>query len=338
MKEDTGSLDAMMAPGVTVRIGDQDLVIDEVNGDIAWFTPTTHGCTECDVLLENFIGTGNLATTSTPTTVAITTQGTQDITKELQTGDAYMIKDKTGSQIQVGFSSLSSSLLTASAAITVVDSIDTVASTNNYKVAIYRMKAAMVPVDASPGEMKSALESMNAMGTVDVTRYGPTIEDGYTWSVTYTSAYGTTHTCTGLGSDNDCLVTSDAASSTYNFANCAGDYAELNGDYVSHSYESGRKVYYGPVDTNGVMGPFVLRYDDSTTKFGVYLNTAAENMHLILEEDDPSGEDSRTWSQNCDGSIETSATTLATPIPRPGLLSSRRAWLLLSTMWLPAAR
>ena len=138
-----------------------------------------------------------------------------DFTDELQSGDAYMIKDKTGSQIFVGYTYSSPSLSTGASTITVVDSIDTVNNVNNYKVAIYKMKAALVPVDSSSSEMKQALENMNAMGTVDVTRFGPTIENGYTWSITYTSAYGTTHTCTGLDSDSDCLAVSDESSLTY---------------------------------------------------------------------------------------------------------------------------
>ena len=73
-EDHSGALDAMMAPGVTVRVGDQDLVIDEVNGDIAWFTPYhTHGCEKCNVLLEEtFIATGDLQISASPSSVQIT--------------------------------------------------------------------------------------------------------------------------------------------------------------------------------------------------------------------------------------------------------------------------
>jgi len=301
----------LLVPGVRVRIGDEDLTIDEVDGDKAWFTPYhTHGITAGNVFIEEtLIGTGELH--SNLQNVTITPQHTSadasGITSELVTTDAYMLADETVTEIFASASSVSDTVLRTPTVCATL--------TGGSKVAIYKMKSRIVPVDATALEMKAAFESMDAIGTVEVERYGPRTDLGYTWSVTYTSAFGSTRTCTGLtDSDSDCLKPFVATTSSLTLGgNCANS-AFSGEEFVADGYYNGRKKYIGPLYDTGILGPYTIQYSTTTFKFGLYLETVY-GLQLVAGYEEFSN-NTKVWpvdgfdttaAANCKPTIGTSA-------------------------------
>ena len=174
-------------------------------------------------------------------TLQHTSAGASGITSELVTTDAYMLADETVTEIFASASSVSDTTLTTPSACATL--------TDGSKVAIYKMKSRIVPVDATALEMKAAFESMDAIGTVEVERYGPRTDLGYTWSVTYTSAFGSTRTCTGL-TDSDCFQPFGTTTSSLTLSNGGGSCADTvfdNSVFVADGYYNGRKKYIGPL-------------------------------------------------------------------------------------------
>ena len=47
-----------------------------------------------------------------------------------------------------------------------------------------------IPFDATPAQMKAALEAVGSIDAVTVSRSGPTAENGYSWRVTFTGGTG----------------------------------------------------------------------------------------------------------------------------------------------------
>merc|ERR1719498_647734 len=66
--------------------------------------------------------------------------------------------------------------------------------------------SAAIPYDATESQMKSALEATNGIGSVMVKRSGPSIQRGYTWTITFLTDIGDvpllvpTSSLTGTGS------------------------------------------------------------------------------------------------------------------------------------------
>ena len=75
---------------------------------------------------------------------------------------------------------------------------------------IYKRKRASIAYDESADSMKAKLEALPGIGSVDVKRTGPDHNDGYVWTITFTSFLGKTQ-CTDAGSA--CLVAESDRSS-----------------------------------------------------------------------------------------------------------------------------
>ena len=75
---------------------------------------------------------------------------------------------------------------------------------------IYKRKRASIAYDESADSMKAKLEALPGIGSVDVKRTGPDHNDGYVWTITFTSFLGKTQ-CTNAGSA--CLVAESDRSS-----------------------------------------------------------------------------------------------------------------------------
>jgi hypothetical protein len=53
--------------------------------------------------------------------------------------------------------------------------------------ALFVRKRVLVQLDSTSHEMKKTIESLPGVGTVDVTRFGPSSSNGYTWMITFSS-------------------------------------------------------------------------------------------------------------------------------------------------------
>lgn len=56
--------------------------------------------------------------------------------------------------------------------------------------ALFARKRVLIKTDATSCDMKKAIESLPGAGTVDVTRYGPSVSKGYSWMITFSSSDG----------------------------------------------------------------------------------------------------------------------------------------------------
>ena len=127
-------------------------------------------------------------------------------------------------------------------------------------LAIYRMKNALIRSDVADASLQASLNAMSSIGAVEVTRFGPTNVNGYTWSITWTSVYGNTETCfsSSTSSIASCLQVYASSSSGLTIGGFTSTvYVDLNGYYVSDSFVNGRRQY------KKVSGPFILYYESN---------------------------------------------------------------------------
>jgi len=108
--------------------------------------------------------------------------------------------------------------------------------TTNTAATLYRRKRVRLPYDASADEMKEALESLPGIGSVEVERFGPEGNGGYTWSVTFTSQYGPS-SCPNA----PCLISEAATVRYVTVSGCSNTTA--NGVYYQTSDVDGRPSY-----------------------------------------------------------------------------------------------
>eukprot|EP00956_Cyclotella_meneghiniana_P022416 scaffold42451_cov66-Cyclotella_meneghiniana.AAC.3 len=94
---------------------------------------------------------------------------------------------------------------------------------------IYSQKKVILPANSSSAQMKSALESLPDIGSVEVTREGPNSSEGYTWYITFTSNTGTTSLSTNT--------------ETVSYISVSGIGQDCDGNYIAISYVNGRPSY-----------------------------------------------------------------------------------------------
>jgi hypothetical protein len=276
----SSSLSHLIAPGAVIRVGDQEVTVEGVStsGLIATFSPYHVQGTDLSSL-EVYVSETLLATATVTSTKTFAT--TTDLTSEVFPGDYVLItRSNEGSGVVVSSATALVSLVT-SALLTVVDSINL--SGTATKVLVYRQKNKFIPYDAGADELKVALQSLSAVGkwmnsnpnpnanlnpnltliltitltgTVDVTRYGPSTAEGYTWSVSFTSVYGNTETCSG-----SCLKVYRTSSSAITISSSRT--ADTDGDYVSDSFIEGRRVY------NKIDSPYYIAYNAATSMWEI---------------------------------------------------------------------
>jgi hypothetical protein len=64
------------------------------------------------------------------------------------------------------------------------------AGDSSHALSIYKRKKVEVDYDIDAYDLDAALESLPGVGTVDVSRTGPDNQDGYVWTITFTSLNG----------------------------------------------------------------------------------------------------------------------------------------------------
>lgn len=101
---------------------------------------------------------------------------------------------------------------------------------------MYRKKSFIIPVDASSSFLKSSLEALPGVGSVEVNRQGPSATGGYTWDVSFLSTNG----------PSDCSHSSRCfeVTSKTNRVIQVSDVDEAGvGDYILSGYKGGRPIY-----------------------------------------------------------------------------------------------
>jgi len=187
----------LIAPGVTFRIGDEELCVETISGVDITFSPykTISVSSENIFVQETLLGIGQYDSL-VPNQISTF----QDLSAEVITGDLLMLVESIDGSCSVGAKYVVEVASITSSSIS-FNSFSTSAS----NIIIYRQKNAMVPHDIQQKELRSALQAHPEIGLVDVTRTGPTQFNGYTWSVTFSSTMESTFECP---SGSSCLQAS----------------------------------------------------------------------------------------------------------------------------------
>jgi len=304
------SMNHLLAPGVTIRVGDQDLRVDSVSptGLVVYFTPYhIHGIIGGHIYVEDtLIGSATLNSLFTILTTTI------DMRSELSSVDAFLMRDQDSVQIYQSSASIASSQITLISPTTLTSSF------NAYKVAIYRMNNKILRADASATEFDAAMESMSALGSVDVTRFGPTNVDGYTWSITYTSVFGQPN-CSPLTS---CAVTTGSSKVGIDVSGITNTNAntDMNGKYFSDEYINGRRAYEGPY-VSGVKKPYLLAYDAVTSKWVFYFKPTMKVIFATQTTTQKIKAEQISWASSAEALTQIAVLTSTTAILNSGSIS-----------------
>jgi len=246
----TFSVAHMLAPGVIFRVGDQDLTvsaIDNTGTTITFFPYKTNGATNDYVYVsETLLGIATTTGTSfSAGSVASIIQANLDgavransyVQFQCANENEGIVKDILNDQV---VSWTSTELTVNGNAHTLTCAAN---SAGNKVMAVYRQHSKIVRFDATQEEIKKAVTEMAAVGAVEVSRFGPDSNMGFTWSVTFTSAKGTTKTCTGLPR-SECLQTSNYSPLVVTISGGSGTTLSLNGDYIANGMRNGRPTYF----------------------------------------------------------------------------------------------
>jgi hypothetical protein len=240
----SSSLNHLIAPGAVIRMGDQEVTVQDIStsGLAVTFTPY-HVKGSNGAPLNVFVSETLLASATITSTKTFTM--TTDISSEVSKGDHILITRGNQGTDEVSSSVTAVVSLIRPTLLTIVDSVNFVGTAS--KVLVYRQKNRIVPYDSAADEMKNAVQSLSAVGTVDVTRFGPTQANGFSWSISFTSVFGTTQGCSG-----SCMKVFQTSSAAITLTTGA----DYGGDYVSDSFSAGRRVY------SKLNSPYFIIYSD----------------------------------------------------------------------------
>ena len=230
----------LLAPSAVVRIGDQEVTVEAVsaNGRTVTFTPYhVRGAVNRNVFVME-----TLLAAATPKSVSTFAMAV-DVTMELAPGDLVRLVRGNANQPGVVASATAKVQAVSATQVVLATSVNLAGSATT--VLVYKQKSKLVPVDAAPDEMAAAVQALSAAGTAEVTRFGPTSSNGYTWSVTFTSQNGPL-----LASSLSAYATPTAAIALSGTASGVCD-----GDYASDAYAGGRRAYRQVNANTGALYP-----------------------------------------------------------------------------------
>ncbi|KAL7514942.1 hypothetical protein ACHAXN_013076 [Cyclotella atomus] len=143
--------------------------------------------------MNSYIGA---ATLSSGDATLIESSG-QNLEAFVKPGDSIQVMDDTGAKIHLTVTAVSG---------TTVDFSPRYAG-GTVTTPIHARRKVIVSSNASCAEMKTALESLPDIGSVDVTREGPNQSEGYTWYITFISNVGATSIVTSTESVSYIAIT-----------------------------------------------------------------------------------------------------------------------------------
>jgi len=252
----------ILAIGVTIRIGDQEHVVQSITPDglqVSFYPPATHSSVALNVYVsETLLG---VATATTTTTTQFAVQA--DLTMELVAGDniyisRYDVADDLDSSSYVEVDGVWTTVITISSSTITVSSV-TLTGTSNIR--LYSQQSLVVPHDASAQDLEYVIEEFAQVGDVSVNRYGI---NTFTWCVTFNSNVGT------LSSSH--IGVYESASVGLTVSGLTAPKVDLNGDYVSTSYFNGRRLW------EKLGSPFYLAHDMSSG-WTIYNRRTDQSVH-----------------------------------------------------------
>jgi hypothetical protein len=202
----TIDLRPLLRRGQSVKIGDEILTVDALDDFTASELPLSSyhvvGADGVSIYIMDtvvgFAGVSTDDTSVTPYGVDFTTTTPGLVVGEFiqLDGEVYAVRDIDSSLIKLGEPSDHT------------QSKQYVGATDNH-VLIFKRKKVEVKFDEGTFELDSKIESLPGIGSVDVSRIGPDIQDSFTWSVTFTSS--TSNGACTMGSPQ-CLTVENTAS------------------------------------------------------------------------------------------------------------------------------
>ena len=248
----SSSVNHILSPGAIIRIGSQEVAVKTVSlsGLSVTFSPyhvLGSGSGNLNVFIsETLLGSAQILSTQTFLTEI-------DMSSEIFPGSSVLITRGTPGSSKITSRAFAVILTVSSTVITLTNSVSLPGTSTH--VLMYRQKSKYVPYDSAADEMKLAVEALS-VGTVDVSRLGPNTADGYSWSVSFTSVYGSTDSCSG-----PCMQVSSTSTSALTVSQCA--IRDTNGDYISDAYSSGRRTYVMP------NSPYYIVYNSVTSSWEI---------------------------------------------------------------------
>lgn len=247
----------LLAPGVLMRINDQEVTVETIVGNVVTFFPyLTHAAASATLYTsESLVGTATVGTGTLSTTNYMTAS------YEVFEGDTLFVTfTLPGSHVVYSSAVVSVTSVSGLSPVTfVVGGLDSATFKDGSTVVVYKQKNEIVPFDASSDDLQAAMTAMAAIGSVEVARFGPSTVNGLTWSISFTSTYGSTQTCVSTS----VAITTDSCLSVYKVSSSAplvvsaaanAAYAAMVGTYLSDSFSGGRRAYFM------VNGPFSIVY------------------------------------------------------------------------------
>jgi len=247
----------MLAAGAVVRVGDEEVRLLSVSSTMITVYPyITHPLTSVNIYISRtLLGCVMIATQSGST---ISTQ--IDLRSEVMIGDALLIRRHASNDFQNVFvEEQAVTVATISAnAITTSTPMDAISGSSVFDALLYKQDNRLMRYDSSATELTDVMTSLGSIGSVDVTRFGPTSSESYSWSVTFTSLPGTSNYC---GISPTCLTVHSSLPSALVVGSCDSAYAVLDGTWLSDEWVNGRRAYFK------VNGPYELRFTGSSWDF-----------------------------------------------------------------------
>ncbi|KAL3797523.1 hypothetical protein HJC23_009887 [Cyclotella cryptica] len=212
-------LTPVLLPGETFLIEGELVTVGRVRSDgielKEYHLKGTNGNAVFGYRMDNYVGA---AVISRGATVLNDVNGHR-LDLLVKPGDSIQIFDETGTKLYLTVLSVSGSSLQFSPSY----------AGNTVTTPIYARKRVVVPASSSSAQMKTALQSLPDIGSVEVTREGPNASEGYTWYITFTSNVDT----------NTLLPSTESIS--YIVVNGLGQ--DCDGHYILTSFEGGRPRY-----------------------------------------------------------------------------------------------
>jgi hypothetical protein len=233
--------DNVIVPGMKLRIGGtgtdkQTVTVDTIDGRIVTFHPYYVGdaTNENIYVQDTYIGWGHVFDNGLVTAA-------DELTKMVQPQDKLLFQAVVNGVLVEEVATVSASPSGNSNFTLTTDR--SVIVTNLTKAAIYKQKTILVDYDVSAEKLKEGFEYLTSVGSVDVTRYGPSEYDEYTWSITFTSNIGSDY-CGG--SIESCMQISNKTTYAITETNGNACLSGSLGTFYSDTFSGGYRSYESP--------------------------------------------------------------------------------------------
>jgi len=183
----------------------------------------TNGMSVVGYRMNNYIGSSTIS----PGDNSLVETNGKNLESILRIGEVIQVTNNIGDKEYLTVTSITGSSVSFSPSY----SGDTIT-----KTPIYTKQKVIIPADSSSEDLKTSLENLEDVGSVEVAREGPNSSEGYTWLVTFTSNAGV----------SSCSIPSWCFASSIDSTNhltISGLGIEVDGNYVQASFHNGRPRY-----------------------------------------------------------------------------------------------